>query len=237
MTYALAVLAGVLTTLSPCVLPILPMIVGAALAEDRAAPLALAAGMAVSFAAIGVAIATVGFALGLDAGLVRSAGAAVMAALGVILLSPALQTRLAAAGSGVLAPATDVLASGRFAGARGQFGLGLLLGVVWSPCVGPTLGGALALAGVAGNAGSAAATMTLFALGAALPLLAIAYGARQALLRRRIQVAALSAYGRAIMGVTLLGFGILVLSGADKWVEAYLTERMPDWLLVLVTRV
>ncbi len=90
-----------LSTLSPCVLPLLPLVVGSAVAAHRAGALALAAGLALSFTAIGLFVATVGFAIGLDGGVFRTASAVLLMAIGVVLLSGALQARFAAATGGV----------------------------------------------------------------------------------------------------------------------------------------
>jgi len=70
-TLGLAFLAGILSILSPCVLPLLPIVLGTAQAEHRLGPVALAAGLAVSFTAIGLFVATIGFAIGLDTDVFR----------------------------------------------------------------------------------------------------------------------------------------------------------------------
>jgi cytochrome c-type biogenesis protein len=94
----LAFLAGLLSVLSPCVLPLLPIVLGAAASEHRMGPAALAAGVVLSFVAIGLFIATVGFAIGLDGDVFRTVGAILMIGVGVVLAMPSLQVRLATAG-------------------------------------------------------------------------------------------------------------------------------------------
>ena len=142
----LALVAGLLSVLSPCVLPVLPLVFGAAASESRAGPVALAAGLALSFTEFGLFVATVGFAIGGDGQAFRIAAAVLMIGVAVLLLAPAAQTRLATAGGPVTAWANgriDWISSHRV---FGQFGVGLLLGAAWSPCVGPTLGAASVLA-------------------------------------------------------------------------------------------
>src|SRR6516162_7504161 len=95
----LAFVAGVLTILSPCVLPILPIVLGAAASEHRWGPAALAAGLAVSFVVIGLFVATIGYSIGLDADRLRYFAAILMIAVGVILLVPRFQAQLALAGA------------------------------------------------------------------------------------------------------------------------------------------
>ena len=90
-TLGLALLAGILSTLSPCVLPLIPLILGAALSEHKLGPAALAVGLALSFTTVGLFVATIGFAVGLDAGIFRSAAAILMVAVGIVLVMPRLQ--------------------------------------------------------------------------------------------------------------------------------------------------
>ena len=137
-----AFVAGVLTVLSPCVLPILPIVLGAAASERKYGPAALGAGLAVSFVAIGLFVATIGYSVGLTADLFRQIAAALMIVLGAVLLLPNLQARLAMA-SGPIANWTDRrFGTYRGGGYGGQFCVGILLGAIWTPCVGPTLGAA-----------------------------------------------------------------------------------------------
>src|SRR5271168_1714810 len=95
---ALAFLAGLLSVLSPCVLPLLPIVLGAAASEHRMGPAALAAGVALSFVTIGLFVATVGFAIGLDGEIFRTVAAILMIGVGAVLAIPPLQARLAMAG-------------------------------------------------------------------------------------------------------------------------------------------
>ena len=96
-TLGLAFLAGCLSILSPCVLPLVPIVLGAAASERRFGPIALATGLALSFTAIGLFVATIGFAIGLDQDVVRALGAVLLIALGFVLLLPSLQAQLATA--------------------------------------------------------------------------------------------------------------------------------------------
>jgi cytochrome c-type biogenesis protein len=90
-TLALALLAGGLSVLSPCVLPLLPIVLGTAASAQRLGPVALAAGLAVSFTAIGLFVATIGFAAGVDSGVFRLVSASLLIAVGLVMLVPRLQ--------------------------------------------------------------------------------------------------------------------------------------------------
>lgn len=232
----IAALAGVLSTLSPCVLPLIPMVLGAAVSEHRHGPVALAAGLAVSFVAIGLFIATIGYSMGLDGGHLRIVGAALLIALGFVLLLPALQTQLAVV-AGPISGWTDSRFGG-FAttGLRGQFGLGLLLGVVWTPCVGPTLGAASMLASRGENLGQVALVMTAFGIGVALPLLMLGLLSREAIATWRSRLLNAGKAGKMVLGGILIVLGLMILSGLDKRIETLLVDLSPAWLTQLTTR-
>src|SRR5260370_4388681 len=92
-TYALGAVAGMLSTLSPCVLPLLPIVVGSAAAAHRFGAAALAGGVAVSYAAIGLFVASIGFNIGLDGDLIRSAAPIFFLAFRFVPLGSSFQDR------------------------------------------------------------------------------------------------------------------------------------------------
>jgi cytochrome c biogenesis protein CcdA len=227
-----AFVAGVLTVLSPCVLPILPIVLSAAASERKYGPAALAAGLAVSFVAVGLFVATIGY----TAELFRQIAAALMIVLGAVLLLPSLQARLAVA-SGPIANWTDRRFGTQHGGGHGgQFAVGLILGAVWSPCVGPTLGAASLLAAQGRHLPQVAASMFVFGLGAALPLLGIGLASREALQRWRTRLLTAGQIMKIGFGTLLIVFGALVLAGIDKRVETALVDASPQWLTDLTTR-
>jgi cytochrome c-type biogenesis protein len=232
----LAFLAGVLSILSPCVLPILPIVLGAAASAERGGPVALAAGLAISFTAIGLFVATIGYSAGLDADAFRYVAATLVIGIGVVLALPPLQARLAAA-SGPIANWTDQRFGARNgAGLSGQFGVGVLLGAVWSPCVGPTLGAASLLAAQGQNLPQVAAIMFVFGIGAALPLLLLGLVSREAMMRWRDRLMSAGQLAKTFLGILFVVIGVLVLTGLDKSIEAFMVEASPQWLNDLTTR-
>ncbi len=235
-TLGLALLAGLLSVLSPCVLPLLPLVLGAAASERRGGPVALAAGVTLSFVAIGLFVATIGFAIGLDGDKFRTAAAILMIGVGVVLAVPKLQTLLAAAGGPVSNWADQRINAVRSRGLPAQFGIGLLLGAVWSPCVGPTLGAASVLAAQGASLGRVALTMLAFGIGAAAPLVALGLLSRQAMARWRSALIAGGNTAKLALGVLLVALGIMIVSGFDRKVETALVDRSPQWLTDLTTR-
>lgn len=231
-----ALLAGILSTLSPCVLPLLPLVLGAAVSEHRFGPVVLAAGLAVSFVTIGLFVATVGFSIGLDADVFRGLAALLLLAIGLVLLVPQLQARVAVAGGLVSNWSHDRFGGAGTTGLKGQFAVGLLLGAVWSPCVGPTLGAASVLAAQGKDLGQVAIVMAAFGVGAALPLLLLGLVSQDVMLRWRDRLARAGQSGKTLLGALLFAVALLSLTGLDRKLEALLVDLSPTWLTQLTTK-
>jgi cytochrome c-type biogenesis protein len=234
-TLALAFAAGLLSILSPCVLPLVPIVLGTAIVAHPLGAVALAAGLSLSFTVLGLLLALVGFGLGIDAGMFRLAAAVIMIGLGVVLLVPSWQARLAAAGG----PISD-FADRRFGGAAssglgGQFAIGLLLGAVWSPCVGPTLGAASLLASQGHDLLRVALTMAVFGIGAALPLVLLGLLSRATRMGVRSRLMSAGRLGKGLLGAAFIVIGVAIVSGSDKRIEAALVAASPPWLTGLTT--
>ncbi|MDE2284745.1 MAG: cytochrome c biogenesis protein CcdA [Hyphomicrobiales bacterium] len=234
--FPLAFVAGVLSILSPCVLPILPIVLGGAASEHRWGSAALAAGLSVSFVVIGLFAATIGYSLGLDAGLFRNTAAVLMIIIGAVLLVPRFQTQLALAGAPLANLSDRYISMTRQSGLSGQMLTGVLLGAVWSPCVGPTLGAASLLAAQGRDLAQVTLAMFAFGLGAALPLLVLGMLSRDFALRWRNQMLSAGFGMKIAFGLLFVTIGMLVLSGYDKRVEATLVDASPQWLTNLTTR-
>ena len=234
-TLALAFAAGLLSILSPCVLPLVPIVLGAAIVAHPLGRVALAAGLSLSFTVLGLLLALVGFGLGIDAGMLRLAAAAIMVGLGMILLVPSWQARLAAAGGPISGWADRRFGGAASSGLGGQFGIGLLLGAVWSPCVGPTLGAASLLASQGHDLLRVALTMAVFGVGAALPLIFLGLLSRATLMRVRSGLMSAGKLGKGLLGAAFILIGVAIVSGADKKIEAALVDASPQWLTELTT--
>jgi cytochrome c-type biogenesis protein len=232
----LAFLAGVLSTLSPCVLPLLPIILAAAASTHRLGPVALAGGVALSFAVIGLFVATIGYSIGLDSGVFRLLGAGLLIVLGVVLLVPRLQEQLATAAAPVANFGQSRFGGFETAGLSGQFALGLLLGLVWSPCVGPTLGAASVLASQGKDLWLVAAAMVAFGIGTAVPLLILGLLSRETMMAWRGRLMDTGKGGKFVLGGVLLTLGLIIATGFDKRVEAALVDVSPAWLTTLTTQ-
>ena len=234
-TYGIGFAAGSLSVLSPCVLPLVPILIGTAASAHRRGPLALAAGLTLSFAVIGVLLAGAGASLGLDQTVFRNISALMLLGFGVLLLSTGLQERFAVAASGASSVGQGMLSRLTLDGLSGQFVLGLLLGVVWSPCVGPTLGAAITLASQGQQLGQVMLVMALFGLGAGLPLVVLGSLSGVAMLRMRGKLLAAGQQGKKVLGGVMLLLAIVVLTGLDKTFEAWVLDVAPAWLTQIGT--
>lgn len=235
-TYGLGLLAGVLSTLSPCVLPLIPVLLASAVNAHRWGALALGAGLALSFTVVGLFFATLGASLGLDPGTFRTVGAVILAAFGLILLVPKLQSLFARATSSLSNSGNQLLTRVTFDGLTGQLIIGLLLGVVWSPCVGPTLGAATTLASQGKDLRQIALLMLIFGIGAAAPLVVLGSLSRATMMKIRGRLLNAGQLGKQLLGLLMLILGVLIATGADKAVEAWILDRTPDWLTAMTTR-
>lgn len=234
-TYGIGFAAGSLSVLSPCVLPLVPILIGTAASAHRRGPLALAAGLTLSFAVIGVLLASAGAGLGLDQTVFRNIAALMLLGFGVLLLSSGLQQRFAVAASGASSAGQGMLARLTLDGLSGQFVLGLLLGVVWSPCVGPTLGATITLASQGQQLAQVMLMMVLFGLGAGLPLVILGSLSREAMLRLRGRLLAAGRQGKKALGAVMLLLGVFILTGLDKRFETWVLDAAPAWLTQIGT--
>lgn len=234
-TYGIGFAAGSLSILSPCVLPLLPILIGTAASAHRRGPVALAAGLTLSFTVLGVLLASAGAVLGLDQTVFRNIAAMMLLGFGVLLLSTTLQERFAVAASGASSAGQGMLSRVTLDGLSGQFVLGLLLGVVWSPCVGPTLGATITLASQGQQLTQVILVMALFGLGAGLPLIVLGSLSREAMLRVRGKLLAAGQQGKKALGAIMLLLAVFILTGLDKRFETWVLDAAPAWLTQIGT--
>lgn len=233
----LAYAAGALTILSPCVLPLVPIVLGSAAQRHRLGPLALAAGLVVSFSLTGFALATVGEAAGIESDTVRLIGAIVLVLIGLALIIPQFQRLSERLAAPLASWAGERQAGLEKYGLWGQAGIGVLLGLVWSPCVGPTLGAATVLASQGQNLAGVAVVMAAFGLGIASVLLVLALAARSVIAKWRGRLMSAGNGGKKALGVLVMAIGLLIITGTDHIIEGAILTVSPDWLTDLTTSI
>ncbi len=234
----LAYVAGALTILSPCVLPLVPIVLGSAATKSKWGPAVLAGGLVFSFTLVGLTLASLGAGSALDSDLVRKFGALILAVAGLMLLFPhlAVVNKVTELAMPVANWANARQANMDRFGLVGQGGVGVLLGLVWSPCVGPTLGAATVLAAQGKDFAQVALVMTAFGLGIASVLLVLATATRGFLSRWRSRMMSAGSNGKRVLGGVLVVVGLMIITGLDHQIEGVLVAISPAWLTDLTTR-
>ncbi len=229
MDLLLGYAAGLLTLINPCVLPILPIVLATALQAGRSGPLVLAAGMSLSFVTLGLFVASLGRTFGITEESVSSAAAVLMIGFGLILLVPRFSASFATATAGVSGRADSGIDQIDRDGLSGQFTAGVLLGAVWSPCIGPTLGGAISLASQGESMLRAGGIMITFALGVSTVILALAYGAQSVIRKRQAAMRRFANAARPVMGAVFVAVGTAILFKFHHVIEIWALDNLPAW--------
>lgn len=221
-----ALLAGIVTIAAPCTLPILPILLGTSLGNhSKARPVFVALGFIASFAAITLAFHFVTSIFGLDADQLRNVAIALLAVFGILLLWPGLYEQLSHRISAVTGSSQGAGAQS-YQGAAGGFVLGTTLGLVWTPCAGPVLGSILTLLATQPDATWAAVLLLFYAIGAAIPMVAIGYGGQYAAQRVR-RIAPYTHRLQQIFGVLVVGFAAAMYWQYDTLITVWLTNLSP----------
>ena len=229
---ALAFAAGTLTVAAPCILPMLPILLGASIGQqNRSRPIFIVAGFILAFSAFALLFGVFSTVLGLSHQNLRQISIALLGAFGLLMLWPRPYELLSARLNGLLHTADDIGWRAR-AGNPGGFVLGMALGVVWTPCAGPVLGSILTLIATSGNLARSGALLACYAVGAGIPMLMIAYGGQYATTRVR----GLARYAPVLQQ----GFGAAVLLVAigfytqyDTVVTVWLSDYYPNFQMGL----
>lgn len=220
-----ALLAGILTIAAPCTLPMLPILLGASIGRaGRLRPAMIAFGFVISFSATALLLGAITRLFDIDPNVLRSAAAILLLGFGLLMLWPAPFEWLSVRLNGWL----DLGASNtaRREGALGGLVLGTTLGLVWTPCAGPVLGSILTLVATSKDLAWASTLLIAYAVGAALPMLGIAYGGQAATTRVR-SLARLAPRLQQAFGVVVIGFALAAYFQYDTLIVAWLTHFYP----------
>ncbi|NEU99300.1 cytochrome c biogenesis CcdA family protein [Bradyrhizobium uaiense] len=225
LALALALLAGVATVAAPCTLPMLPILFGVSIGQTgKARPAMIALGFVMSFSAVALLLSAITRAFDFDPNLLRTGAAVLLAGFGLLMIWPApfewLSVRLtgAAGNLGQAAPSQSLF---------GGFVLGSTLGLVWTPCAGPVLGSILTIVATSKDTAWASLQLVTYAIGAAIPMLAIAYGG-QAVTTRVRSMARIAPRLQQGFGVVIIGFAALSYLQYDTLIVAWLTQFYPN---------
>jgi len=220
----LALLAGLLTIAAPCTLPVLPILLGASVGQNgKARPAMIALGFVVSFSAVALLLGAITQLFDFDASVLRSGAAILLLGFGALMIWPAPFEWVSIRLNGWLAGGSARIEGD---GAIGGFVLGTTLGLVWTPCAGPVLGSILTLVATARDPAWASLLLVTYAIGAALPMLGIAYGG-QAVTTRVRSIARISPRLQQGFGLVVIGFALAAYFQYDTLIVARLTSFYP----------
>jgi cytochrome c biogenesis protein CcdA len=210
VTFAGALLAGVVSIASPCVLPLLPGVMAYSTEKSKFTPLAIVLGLAASFTAMGVISSMFGAFLIDYMDYIKIASGVLIILMGLYILSRTFEDlmlniwqRLPL--SRLAKPSMDA------EGLLGGMLLGVSLGIVWMPCVGPMLASILTIVAQHGTIAYGAALLLTYSMGLAIPMLLVAYSSNMVSDKLR-DISKYSMGIRKVAGVVLLLVGLYYLS-------------------------
>lgn len=220
-----AILAGILTVAAPCILPMLPILLGASVGQQsKQRPLLIVAGFIASFAASSLILSALVNSLGLSPNTIRNTAVLLLAMFGLFMLWPKPFELLTLKLSGAINKAGKI---GNGQGNLSGLFLGFVLGIIWTPCAGPVLGSILTLIATQGSTGKSAILILAYALGAGIPMLIIAYGSQYITAKVR-WLAKYSTRLQRIFGVLILLLALSMYLQYDTKIELALTQAFPQ---------
>lgn len=226
-------MAGLLAPLSPCILPVAPIILVSAWQANRFGPLVLVLGLSFSFTLLGLVFAATGNFVGLSPQGLRHSLSLLLIILGGFLFWPFLEHLWMKFFSPLVQKFHSLSVHPSLSGLPGQFFLGMLLGGTWFPCMGPTLALAITLASQRQNLFEAGTIMLLYCLGAGLPLIAISYLSQRFSHKK---IGTFSSFGKKMLGLVMIGTGLLLLTNTVETLETWIAMHSPSWLMNITTR-
>ncbi len=224
----LALIAGILTIAAPCILLPLPILFGGSVGQQsKTRPLFITLGFVTTFAILGISLNFLIQNLGLSPNALRNGAAVLLALFGIFMVWPTPFEKLMGHMSGLITKAGQ---AGQTAGKGnlGGFVLGVLIGIVWAPCAGPILGSILTLIAQKRELFSAGILLFAYAIGAGIPMLAIAYGG-QALTTKVRAIAQYSGRIQQVFGVIIILLAIAIYFQYDTVIQARILDRLPSF--------
>ncbi len=228
-SFPFAFFAGFITVTSPCVLPILPIILGSALKKNRLYPVFMVLGLAFTFSLLGVLFGSIGSVIGLGKHTLETIAIALLGFMGLVIVVKPLQLAFARFAAKTLECCRLAPRQTGSESALQAFAVGSSLGVVWAPCAGPVLASILALAASTQSAVASFFLLLVYALGAGAPMLAIAYGGQRALSGRRFLQEHTEGIKQAFGWILILTAALLAL-GLFQKLEAALLPYLPSYI-------
>jgi cytochrome c biogenesis protein CcdA len=226
VTLLFALLAGIVTVAAPCTLPVLPVLFGVSIGQtSKARPIFIALGFVASFTIVAIVFSAITQIVGIDPDRLRTVAIGLLLIFGFLMVWPRPFEWLAAR-AGVLLNRVDRMPVRAQSGNVGGFVLGTTLGLVWTPCAGPVLASILTVIATAPHIEWEALLLIVYAVGASVPMLAIAYGGQLVTTRVR-SIARVSHRLQQGFGVLVIVFAGAMYLQYDVPITAWLSEFYP----------
>lgn len=225
-----AFLAGMVTIFSPCILPILPIVLSGSITGGKKRPLGVITGFIVSFTFFTLALSEIVNKTGISPDALRLVSVVVVFLFGLSLLFGRLHILMETLFSRItslISPKINQNHPNRSDFIAGMF-IGTSLGIVWTPCVGPILASVIALA-VSGNVSASAVAITLaYSLGTAIPLLFITYGGKQ-LLQKIPNFPVHTVRIQKIFGIVMIATAVAIQYNIDRNFQLFILTKFPNY--------
>lgn len=225
-----AFLSGLVTTLTPCVLPILPVVLATTAQNGVRRPLGVVFGLIVSFTFFTLFLTSIIKLLGLPDDLMRLSAVAVLFLFGLVMVVPRLAMMFEKTSSRLTNNRIFSGLAGGKTGFWGGFVIGCVLGLLWTPCAGPILASVIVLAATSSVTIEAVLITFAYACGTAVVLLFIMYGGRNIVQKLR-SVGGGSGRMQQVFGLVMMAMAIVVFMQWDRLFQAYIVQRLPTWAL------
>jgi cytochrome c-type biogenesis protein len=226
LNLVLALLAGIVTVAAPCTLPMLPILLGASVGHTgKVRPAMIALGFVLSFSATALLLGAITRIFDFDPNVLRTAATILLVGFGLLMIWPTPFEWLSIRFSGLVTHNSTGTPSHQ--GTLGGFVLGTTLGLVWTPCAGPVLGSILTIVATSKDIAWASTLLIVYAIGAAIPMLAIAYGGQVVTTQVRT-IARISPRLQLGFGIVVIAFAIASYLQYDTLIVAWLTRFYPN---------
>ena len=225
-----AFMAGVVTVLSPCILPVLPVVLSGSVDGGKSRPWGIIAGFITSFTVFTLTLGLITRALGIPADALRILAGITILVFGIVMIVPSLKERFSSFAStlSTIEPGRHPGGRSTANGFRGGFALGTSLGLVWTPCVGPIMASVIALS-ISGQTDAGSVFITLaFSAGTAVPLFLIMKGGR-GLLKRFSFLANNTDRIQKLFGSLMILTAVALFTGADRQFQTWVLDIFPNY--------
>lgn len=218
-----AFLSGMITILSPCILPVLPIVLSGSIG-GKSKPIGVVIGFVTSFSSFTLLLSSIVQAFNISPNALRVFALIVIVIFGIILIIPKLQLYFEILASRFIKVNNKSQKNGFFGG----FIVGTSLGIIWTPCVGPIMASVISLAISQQVDGGGILIVIAYSLGTSIPMLGIMIGNRK-LLNKFPKAVENSGNIQRAFGVVMIAVGLSIGFGIDRQFQSYILEKFPNY--------